>query len=201
MINTSDEHIINLKDLNNQQERELINQEHNVFQGIPAEDYNNSRDNSRNSDNFIEWRAEEHNYLPKSGKWFIFLAVFFGVLEIYFLWTQNFSAFATFLFIFFVVFLYSIKKPRTLRFKIDYQGIWVDGRLYKFDNFQSFWVFYDPPHKKEICLRGKTMFVNFLDFPIGNNDPMVLRENLKKYLPEIQEEESLIDVLMRKIGL
>lgn len=162
-------------------------------------------DKSVNNDSYsrngaMEWRAPEFKYFPKSRVWFVILFFIAAIIEIYFIVYGDFFAFATFLLVFFVVFLYAVKKPRLLRLKIDRLGVHVDGKLYAFDEIKSFWLFYDPPETKELFFKRNGTLYSDLILPIGNQDPVIIRNFLKKYLPEIKKEESLFEALMKKVG-
>ena len=196
MKQSSDEQIVDLKSSDR-------GKSDVVFSHRSAVDDRNSdklinNDNSPRND-AMEWQALEFQYFSKSKAWFAVLFFIAAAIEIYFIIYGDFFTFATFLLIFFVVFLYAVKKPRLLRLKIDNQGVCIDGKLYAFDEMKSFWLFYDPPETKEIFFkRSGTMYVD-LALPLGNQDPVIMRNFLKKYLPEVKKEESLFEALMKKI--
>ncbi len=156
--------------------------------------------------NPIEWQTKEFQYFPKSKMWFLVLFVVAGVIEVYFLLSGNFFAFVTFLLVFFVVILYSVKKPNVLRLRIDDSGVKVNENKYEFSEFQSFWIFYDsyrfdgPIEVKELLMQREGAFKQPLTIPLENQDPVVLRNFLNEYLDEVEEKQSSIDILARRIG-
>jgi hypothetical protein len=154
----------------------------------------------RDADDFLEWQVKEFIYRPKTIKWFVLLTLAIVMIELYFLWTKSFFAFATFLLIFFVILLYSVKKPDNLSVRLDYKGVRINNKLYKFDDLQSFWIFYNPPGIKKIFFKRKGIISQSINISIGEQDPAALRSFLLDYLSEVEEEEPLIDILVRKIG-
>ena len=196
MKQSSDEQIVDLKGLD-RDKSDIIFSDQNAVESGKSDKYINNDNASRN--NAMEWQAPEFQYFSKSKVWFTVLFFIAAAIEIYFIVYGDFFAFATFLLVFFVVFLYAVKKPRLLRLKIDNQGVYIDGKLYSFDGIKSFWLFYDPPETKEIFFkRSGTMYTD-LALPLGNQDPVIMRDFLKKYLPEVKKEESLFEALMKKI--
>lgn len=99
-----------------------------------------------------------------------------------------------------ILYIYAVKKPRLINFAVTTRGIKVNNRLYEFDELRSFWIFYSPPHQKELSLESKKIIMPFIKIPIADTNPAELRRQLIKYLPEVKQEESLTDILARRLG-
>ncbi|MEK7627082.1 MAG: hypothetical protein AAB397_00670 [Patescibacteria group bacterium] len=196
MKQSSDEQIVDLKGLD-LGKGDAVFSDKSAVESDKSDKLINNDNVSRN--NAMEWQALEFQYFSKSRIWFAVLFFIAVVIEIYFIVSGDFFAFATFLLVFFVVFLYAVKKPRFLRLKIDNQGVYIDSKLYAFDEMKSFWLSYDPPEIKEIFFKRKGTIYADLIIPLGNQDPVIARIFLKKYLPEVKKEESLFEALMKKI--
>lgn len=94
------------------------------------------------------------------------------------------------------------RNPRDIICKIRTEGVQVNNDLYPYDGLKSFWVFYDPPHHQELSLRSRAPLTGgFIKIPLGDADPVQIRETLLKFIPEKKQEEGLADVLARSIGL
>jgi hypothetical protein len=52
-----------------------------------------------------------------------------------------------------------------------------------------------------LSLHSKKTFLPYIQIPIGNANPIKIRETLLQYLPEIKQEFSALDRLERMIGL
>ena len=94
------------------------------------------------------------------------------------------------------------KKPREVVCKIRAQGVQVNRDLYPYETLKSFWIFYDPPHHQELSIRSRKTFTGgYIKVPLGDADPVKIREILIKFLPERRQEEALVDVFARIVGL
>jgi len=99
---------------------------------------------------------------------------------------------------YFSIVTYTLKKPREVRISITPRGVNTGYTLYEFDNLKSFWIFYDPPEVKELSLRSKKILMPYVKIPLGDKNPVKIREMLIQYLPEKKQEESLIESLARR---
>ena len=79
-------------------------------------------------------------------------------------------------------------------FHLDSNGIDIDGKLYLYENFESFWIFPD----EEIALRRKHHLMPLLVIPFHGHEELEIRRILESYLPESEEEESFLDLLRKK---
>lgn len=131
-----------------------------------------------------------------------------GVLNIaliaYFIFSANYLGAFLFLLSAFTVFMiiYNRKKktPAEVQCKIRSQGVQLGNILYPYENLQSFWIFYDPPYHKEISIRSQKTLMDHIKIPVGDEDPVKIREILLEFLPEKQQEESFVDIFARNIG-
>jgi len=95
----------------------------------------------------------------------------------------------------FTVVLYAVRPPRTLKFHLTERGVLIEKTLYPWQSLKSFWVFYNPPLHKDLSLESKKAFMPYIKIPLGKTEPVKVREIVIKFLPEIEQEESLIDNL------
>ncbi len=115
-------------------------------------------------------------------------------------------ALANFLFAFFlllaggVVASYQFRPPRSVEIAITSRGIRVGRRIYEFESLESFWIFYDPPLMKELSVLSKKTFMPPLRLPLGDLDPVLVRETLLRFLRERQQDRSMIDIVSRGLG-
>lgn len=148
----------------------------------------------------IEWTAPEFPRHKKNKKWlgyFFLICLIFLIIAIF---GKNFLFVIIIILAAFVLYVYSIKKPRKIKFVISQRGIQIDNKLYGFENLRSFWIFYNPPEIKILSLCSKRKFLPYLKIPLDKQDPVKIREFLIKFLPEKEHEESLVDTLTRKSG-
>ena len=154
---------------------------------------------TKNSPDQIEWTTPEFEHYPKSKSWFLILGLIAIGLFIWALWTRN-VLFALLIGLsYFSLSIYALKKPSDVSLTINPRGIRINKTLYDFDSIRSFWIFYEPPHTRELSLRSRKTFVPYIKIPLGEQNPVEVRNFLIKYLPEKKHVESLIDNLAKSL--
>jgi hypothetical protein len=147
----------------------------------------------------IQWTAPEFEYYPKSKNWFIATGLIAGLLLLWTIFTKNIFFALLIILSYFLVTIFALKKPNQVRLSIKPNGIKVNQITYRFDNLKSFWIFYEPPKVKELSLRSKKTIMPYIKIPLGEQNPVQVRQVLIKYLPEKKHKESLIDEFVRQI--
>ncbi|MBI4132448.1 MAG: hypothetical protein HY474_02345 [Candidatus Sungbacteria bacterium] len=94
----------------------------------------------------------------------------------------------------------AFRAPRQIRFAVTARGIKIGSRLYEFDALESFWIFYDPPLFRELALRSRKHLMPVVKVPLGDTDPLRLRQSLLRFLPEEEQELSLLDIISKRLG-
>lgn len=144
-----------------------------------------------------QWLAEEFSYYEKSRAWFLVGGIFFFVIVGYFIIVKELITAITFLLLGVTVYLFSLKKPRNIECYITYHGITVDNATYPFTDIDSFWIFYEPPDFKVISLKHKKPYLPHIHIPLGDEDPMEVRQILMELLTETEQEEAFSDKMAR----
>ena len=152
---------------------------------------------SQNKTSLLEWRAPEFEIYEKSGRWYLASAALLTGLVIYALITNSPIMAITFILIGIVGYIHLQRNPEMLTFKITPRGIVAGKDLFAFENIKSFWIFYDPTHTKTISLHTNGSMLPYVHIPLGNEDPVEVREILLEFVEEIHQEPSFIDVLER----
>ena len=147
----------------------------------------------------IEWTAPEFEQYQKSKSWFIATGIIAGLLFLWALYTKNFIFALMIGLSYFTIIIYATKKPKEIKLAIIPKGIKIEKTLYEFENLKSFWLFYNPPEIKELSLRSKKTIMPYIKLPLGEQNPVEVRNVLIKYLPERKHKESLVDNLARQI--
>ena len=100
-----------------------------------------------------------------------------------------------------VLVLYSNKKPEITEIVISQNGVAVGNKIYYYKDLKSFWIHYNPGEAKELSLELRKWYFPYLRILIENENPLTLRSFLIKFLPEKEHENSLVDIISRKLGL
>lgn len=95
---------------------------------------------------------------------------------------------------------HAFRVPRTVHCAVTSMGVRMGDRVYEFESLKSFWVDYSPPHARELMIVSKRALMPHLKIPLGDVDPLELREILLRFLQEEQHETSLTDVISKRIG-
>ena len=93
-----------------------------------------------------------------------------------------------------------VPETHTYSFRITPRGIEIGEKLFKFEDLESFWIFYDPPEIKELAVRRKGLLVPELIIPLKNQDPVMVRRALITFLSESEQKYSAFDLFLRRIG-
>ncbi|HDO23648.1 MAG TPA: hypothetical protein ENG99_00300 [bacterium] len=148
----------------------------------------------------IEWRAPEYEYMKKTADWFwivgivtlalISAAIFLG--NVHFAILAGLAGFS--------IALYGARKPKTINFSISSKGIQIGNKIYDYENLNSFWINYAPPHRKELIIESNKTFMPHINIMLGETNPEKIHEYLLQFLKEEKIEESLIITIARLIG-
>lgn len=145
----------------------------------------------------ISWRTLEYEVFEKSATWYLVAALIILGIVIYALVVNSPIMAITFILIGVVGYLHLQKEPRMLDFSISNRGVQVGNEMYEFDNIESFWIFYDPPHMKTLSLHTKASFMPFVHIPLADEDPVIVREVLMRFVSEEKQEAGFVDALER----
>lgn len=142
----------------------------------------------------FEWETPEYIEHKKGTDWYWWLSLIVVGLLIFAAYERSFLFVIFVVLGWFTIMLYSAKPPEIIRISIAQQGVIVGENMYLWTNIKSFWIF-EKIYKKEISLELKKAFMPYLKIPLGNIEPATVREILLKFIPEKEQEESLIDNL------
>ena len=143
------------------------------------------------------WRAPEFEPDTKSMMWYTIFAVLIFCMITYALFTNGPIMAITFILIGIVGYIYLEKDPRIVTFALTEKGVLADKEFYPYDNINSFWIFYEPPHLKILSLNTKASMFPFVHIPISDEDPAKVHDILSGYIEEIKQDPSLIDTIER----
>ena len=147
------------------------------------------------------WRAPEFEVYEKSGRWYIIAALFIASMVAYAIFTNSPIMAIVFILIGIVGYIYAQRNPNVVTFTITSKGLLADKEMYLYENIFSFWIFYEPTHTKVISLHTKASMLPFVHIPLGDEDPAKLHELLLRNIPEIKQDQSLIDTIERVLHI
>ncbi|MDO8500187.1 MAG: hypothetical protein Q7S66_06085 [bacterium] len=138
------------------------------------------------------WEAPEYIVFPKKRLWFLILAAATAMLAGFSFYYANYFFTLFIILAGFLVAWFAVNEPKHVRFAITPEGVRFKNRVYLYEDLKSFWVFDEEPPFGELSIESKKVFMPYLKAPLGNADPDEIRKMLLKFLPEEQQNESLI---------
>ncbi len=147
----------------------------------------------------INWEIPEFEIPKRSKNWYItviilsFVLIFFSFFSLSlfpfsfrFKQTDNNFLFAIIIVLsFWVIYLNEKRGPRTIEVEINGEGLNLDNKFYNYDDFKDFCVLYKPKNNiKHLYFNFKNGAKFRISIPLGDLDPLMVRNFLKKYLDE-----------------
>lgn len=151
----------------------------------------------------ITWRIPEYEKHEHGRIWYIIAGIVIGLLLIFCFFTANLLFAIIIILTSFIVIFQHTKKPETYEFLITTSGIAIGNRFYSYDDFDNFWLAYQPPLVKTLYFTFKSVIKPEISVPLGNQNPLRVREILLEYLDENldREDETTSDALRRLLKI
>jgi len=125
--------------------------------------------------------------------------IFIGLAYIYF--QKNILTAVFFFLTALIILIFAFKEKRIVFWEITRHGIAIDRSFFPHQELKSFWIEYQPGYIKEISLKSRKWYQGYLKIPLREDNPLKIREILLKYLPEERHEDTLIEMVSRKLGI
>lgn len=157
------------------------------------------RHESPHGDTHLTWEVDEYPKYKRSIFWYLGAALVVIGLLWYALATGNFL-FALIVIIFaIVVLLTGARQPRRVVVALTEDGIELGTRFHPWNEFETFWVVYDPPMTKNIYLAPRSVIQSPFALPLEELNPNAIREILLTYIREDKEKEDepVMDIIAR----
>ena len=146
---------------------------------------------------YVVWEGPEFEVFARDWIWYGVAASILLLIVIYAIIVNSPIMAVTFILIGVVGYIYLQKEPRHLTFAVTDEGVVVGDEVYRYDDIESFWIFYEPPHTYLLSLRVKNHFTPHIHIPLHQVDPVLLRRTLVEFVPEVRQEMGLVDTLER----
>lgn len=149
----------------------------------------------------LSWTGKDASSREKTAEWYWVLGIFVVAFVFIGVVFQNFLLSLLAITSGASLALIGSRKPFEVSAAITAEGIIVDGKIHRYEDLKSFWVFFEPPYFKELSLTPKKSLSPHVRIPLGDTNPALVHETLTPFLREVREEEAFADILARKIGL
>jgi len=151
----------------------------------------------------FEWIIPEYAKYQRSRLWY-FCAFAAAALLILFAFRSGNFLFAVMIVMFAIImFLNSISEPHEVRFALTERGVVWGNRYHPYIDVRSFWIVYQEPEVRNLYIEFKSIAKPRLQIPLLDQNPVALREFLKKVMREdaTRLEEPLSDFLGRVLKI
>lgn len=145
-------------------------------------------------ENGVNWQIEELPINLNNSQWFWALAIVGFAIVVFSILLKNYLLIVIVVLATFIVYMSKNKKSEIHDFRLDDKGIAIDGKLYSYENFESFWIF----PGNEIAFRRKHHLMPLLIVPFHGHEESEIRKIIESRLPENEEEESFLDLLQKR---
>ena len=157
---------------------------------------------SHSEEPVFSWKAPEYEHTEKHPKWYWVMGAILLAIIVYAIVTDSILMAITFILIGTLGYVYAEREPRLIHMEINPEGVVVDNIMYEYDDLKSFWIFFEVEAGfKVLSLHSKKTFLPHIHIPVGEANPILIREVLLNYLPEIRQEMNIVDRLSLMIGL
>lgn len=151
----------------------------------------------------LGWSFEEYEKPDRSTRWYFIATLIGGALLLYSLWTANYIFGVVIVLIALVYFLMEVNDAPDVSCEITTSGIKIGRKFLKYKELENFWIVYKPGQTHRVFFEPAVFTIGELSAPLGNLDPLQIRELLLQYLPESEEhdDEPLSNQLGRMLKL
>lgn len=151
----------------------------------------------------MHWLVPEYREHERSRRWYIVAGGLLTALLAYSFLTANFLFALLIIIAGVIVILQDREKAPDIGFIIAEDGIALGRDFYRYQRFQSFWIYYEPDEAKTLFFEFKNRFRPRLAIPLLNKNPLQVRATLLKFLPEntARENEPVSEQLSRLLKL
>lgn len=96
--------------------------------------------------------------------------------------------------------LNAIQPHRQSEITVHATGVSIDDQSHHYADMKSFWVEYQP-NLKELSIELKKGYAPRIKIPLEDANPLEIRRAMLSYIPEKEHEQSLLDHVVRLIGI
>lgn len=148
----------------------------------------------------ISWSAPEHPYYEKNSNWYTAVLIIAAAIAIASLFFRNFLFAVLSLVAGFAFALFGARRPRTVEVAITGQGIRVENKLFPYKRLGTFCILEHHEEGAALSVTVRRSLVPRLHIPLDEAPAEEIVEALVQFIPYEAHEESLVDILMRRIG-
>jgi hypothetical protein len=157
--------------------------------------------NNQQENSLLEWKSPAFVKYSRGFLWFLFSGIVYLAVVGYSIYVKDWYTIGIATVLLAFLYWYQAKKPALSNFRATQLGIYVDDRFYPYAEIHSYWLLLkSEPKKLNIIFRKH--YLPQLSIIIGDVDPLEIRTNLAKFIPEQTDRtESFADKLSRLLRI
>jgi hypothetical protein len=149
----------------------------------------------------FSWHAPEFKYHYKDSSWYWTSGIVAGILFLISLFQKNYLLAIFLVLAEFTVLIWAKRLPKTIEFKINEKGVnFGHYKFYPYEDLAGFHIKHDNEEIGELVLKTHSKITPFVKIHIFLKDSSDIRDILKKYLDEVEYEESFMDSISDLLG-
>jgi hypothetical protein len=149
-----------------------------------------------------KWEAPEYQNYSRSLKYYLIAGTVLLAVIIYSAYMKDWYAIVIFLILAGFAFWYQQKTPITKEYKITQLGIYMNDRLYPYNEIYSYCLTLDNDYRALNIVFSKKYLPELTVILAEDIDPVDLKTKLSTYIPEdTTRTESIVDRLSRLLRL
>ncbi|MDO8667777.1 MAG: hypothetical protein Q7K35_01620 [bacterium] len=131
------------------------------------------------------WQVPEYDKHERGQGWYAISSIFALGFLVYSFFTGNFLFAAIIVIGALVIIIHDGREPIKVDFTITDEGLIVGKRFYDYDEIKDFSIVFKPHQQvKNLYFEFKSVIKPRLSIPLNDLNPLPIRENLLRYLPE-----------------
>ena len=145
----------------------------------------------------LSWEASEFEVYHRDWKWYTVFVLVAGSILAYSIYTQQWLLAGVTVAVGVLLLVSGRLRPRQMSYRIDGQGIYINGKLFSFEQLKSFWL-HDQDGKSYLNVISAFRLMPTITIQINAVDKETIKSILGKFLPESgRQNEDWIDKMNR----
>ncbi len=143
----------------------------------------------------LTWEAPEHEPLELGPRSRLIGTLLLIVIIGYALITNSPLMAITFILVGVVIFLLQSHTPQILTYRLTDQGLYAGRNFYRHANIHSFHIYQEAPFENTLSLHVNGALLSHVHVTFPPEEFALIRQTLRRYIPEEPHEISLVDSL------
>ena len=147
-------------------------------------------ENVSEDDTLFTLSYPEYERYERGWVWYFVAGLLMTILLIQSLMSANYIFGVILVLLCFLLILRNRREPKLSTIKLAESGVWINGELKGYRDFQSFWNVYDPPMAKNLYFDPKG-WKSKMSIPLDDIDPVAVRTWLRTKVKEDLDQKDL----------